>query len=81
MPISVPSAALRISSVPSFVLLVKAVISPVSRSVEKPLSVTVPMTAQVVLCGEKAGSKLAKAKDLGVRVIEQPELLSILAEL
>lgn len=31
-----------------------------------------------VLCGEKAGSKLEKAKSLGVRVIENEELMSLI---
>ena len=45
------------------------------------VTTSVSKKTDFVLCGEKAGSKLSKAKELNVRVIEQAELLKILEKL
>ena len=45
------------------------------------VTTSVSKKTDFVLCGEKAGSKLSKAKELNVRVIEQAELLTILEKL
>ena len=42
------------------------------------VSSSVSKKTSYVLAGEEAGSKLTKAKDLGVRIIDEPEFLRML---
>lgn len=45
------------------------------------VSGSVSSKTSILVCGEKAGSKLDKARELGVAVMEEPELLERLREL
>jgi DNA ligase (NAD+) len=44
------------------------------------VSGSVSSKTDLLICGESAGSKLDKAKELGVRIMEEPELLKELAK-
>lgn len=41
---------------------------------------SVSKNTDYLICGEKAGSKLAKAQALGVRVLSEQEFLSMIGE-